>query len=75
MIDVSPGFVQEYQAQRTYEALKGLLNLGSTLFGTDITRRFGELLKGTGAQVIGDESSLMNGTYRVILARIGAQSV
>ena len=48
-----------------------LLNLGSTLFGTDITRRFGELVKGTDAQVIRDEPSLMNGIYRVILLRIG----
>ena len=52
-----------------------LLNLGSTLFGTDITRRFCDLVRGTDTQVIRDEPSLMNGTYRVILARIGAQSV
>ncbi len=43
------------------------LNLGSTLFGTDITRRFGDLSKGTGIQVVHDEPSLLNGTYRVIL--------
>jgi phosphatidylethanolamine/phosphatidyl-N-methylethanolamine N-methyltransferase len=46
-----------------------LLNLGSTLFGTDITRRFGDLSQGSGVQVIYDEPSLMNGTYRVILLR------
>jgi len=44
-----------------------LLNLGSTLFGTDITRRFGDLVQGLEIQVIGDEPSLMHGTYRVIL--------
>lgn len=46
-----------------------LLNLGSTLFGTDITRRFGDLSKGTGLQVVRDEPSLLDGTYRVILIR------
>ena len=44
-----------------------LLNLGSTLFGTDITRRFGDLSKGAGIQVVRDEPSLLNGAYRVIL--------
>jgi ubiquinone/menaquinone biosynthesis C-methylase UbiE len=44
-----------------------LLNLGSTIFGTDITRRFGDLSKGAGVQVVRDEPSLMSGTYRVIL--------
>jgi phosphatidylethanolamine/phosphatidyl-N-methylethanolamine N-methyltransferase len=46
-----------------------LLNLGSTLFGTDITRRFGDLSRGLGVQVVCDEPSLLNGTYRVILLR------
>jgi phosphatidylethanolamine/phosphatidyl-N-methylethanolamine N-methyltransferase len=46
-----------------------LLNLGSTLFGTDITRRFGDLSRGLDVQVVCDEPSLMNGTYRVILLR------
>ena len=45
------------------------LNLGSTLFGTDITRRFGDLVKGILVKVISDEPSLLNGTYRVILLR------
>jgi len=45
-----------------------LLNLGSTLFGTDITRKFGDMLKGiNGIQVICNEPSLMDGTYRVIV--------
>ncbi len=46
-----------------------LLNLGSTLFGTDITRRFGDLVRGMELDVISDEPSLLRGTYRVILLR------
>jgi phosphatidylethanolamine/phosphatidyl-N-methylethanolamine N-methyltransferase len=49
--------------------LRRVLNLGSTLFGTDITRRFGNLAKGTGIRVVQDEPSLMKGTYRVLLIR------
>lgn len=48
-----------------------LLNLGSTLFGTDITRRFGDLARGVDIHVKCDEPSLMGGTYRVILLQIG----
>jgi phosphatidylethanolamine/phosphatidyl-N-methylethanolamine N-methyltransferase len=44
-----------------------LLNLGSTLFGTDLTRRFGDLAKGVNIQVVRDEPSLVGGAYRVIL--------
>jgi len=46
-----------------------MLNLGSTLFGTDITRRFGKLAEGAGVQVVRDEPSLLGGAYRVILLR------
>ena len=46
-----------------------LLNLGSTLFGTDITRRFGDLAAGVTIQVLCDEPSLFHGAYRVILFR------
>lgn len=46
-----------------------LLNLGSTLFGTDITRRFGDLAAGVTLQVLCDEPSLLRGAYRVILLR------
>lgn len=46
-----------------------LLNLGSTIFGTDITRRFGDLAKGIDFQVVWNEPALLNGTYRVILLR------
>jgi phosphatidylethanolamine/phosphatidyl-N-methylethanolamine N-methyltransferase len=44
-----------------------LLNLGSTLFGTDITRRFGDLARGVDFRTVQDEPSLLHGTYRVIL--------
>lgn len=44
-----------------------LLNLGSMLFGTDITRRFGDLARGLNVQVVHDEPSLLHGMYRVIL--------
>jgi phosphatidylethanolamine/phosphatidyl-N-methylethanolamine N-methyltransferase len=43
-----------------------LLNLGSTLFGTDITRRFCDLTSGVNIQIVHDEPSLLHGTYRVI---------
>jgi phosphatidylethanolamine/phosphatidyl-N-methylethanolamine N-methyltransferase len=46
-----------------------LMNLGSTTFGTDITRRFGSLAQGLDIRVIRDEPSLLCGTYRVILLR------
>ncbi len=46
-----------------------LMNLGSTLFGTDITRRFGDLAQGVDIQVICGEPSLLRGMYRVILFR------
>jgi phosphatidylethanolamine/phosphatidyl-N-methylethanolamine N-methyltransferase len=49
--------------------IRQILNLGSTLFGTDITRRFGDLAAGVGIQVVQDEPSLMKGTYRVMLIR------
>lgn len=46
-----------------------LMNLGSTIFGTDITRRFGDLAQGVDIRVIHDEPSLLRGMYRVILFR------
>ncbi len=46
-----------------------LMNLGSTFFGTDITRRFNDLAKGCPITMLSDEPSLMRGTYRVMLIR------
>ena len=49
--------------------LRRALNCFSTIFGTDITRRFGEMLQGCGWTVTHDESSIFRGAYRVILLK------
>jgi phosphatidylethanolamine/phosphatidyl-N-methylethanolamine N-methyltransferase len=49
--------------------MRRLLNLGSTLFGTDITRRFGQLAQGCQMAVLSNEPSLLRGAYRVIQVR------
>jgi phosphatidylethanolamine/phosphatidyl-N-methylethanolamine N-methyltransferase len=49
--------------------LRRLLNGFSTLFGTDITRRFGDLLKGSGGRIIQQEDSILGGKYQVILLK------
>ena len=46
-----------------------VMNGFSTLFGTDITRRFGAINAGNPCEMICNEPSLMRGTYRVILLR------
>lgn len=46
-----------------------LANQFSTLFGTDITRRFGEIAAGAACQVVDDEPSIAGGMYRVILLK------
>ena len=43
------------------------VNLFSTFFGTDITRRFGDITVGCSCRIMRDEPSLMRGTYRVVL--------
>ncbi len=45
------------------------LNLGSTAFGTEITRRFGELTAGEPCSIEVNEPSLLRGAFRVILLR------
>jgi phosphatidylethanolamine/phosphatidyl-N-methylethanolamine N-methyltransferase len=45
------------------------INLFSTLFGTEITRRFGEILHGSRAEVIRREASILGGLYQVLLLR------
>jgi phosphatidylethanolamine/phosphatidyl-N-methylethanolamine N-methyltransferase len=47
--------------------LRRVINWFSTLLGTDITRRFGDLSAGAPCTVTRDEPSLLRGTYRVIL--------
>ena len=46
-----------------------LLNIFTTLFGTDVTRKFEEINAATGWEVVRDKPSLLNGTYRVILLK------
>jgi ubiquinone/menaquinone biosynthesis C-methylase UbiE len=46
-----------------------LLNLGSTFFGTDITRRFSDLSANLEISSVHDEPSLMHGVYRVLLCK------
>lgn len=43
-----------------------LLNLITMLFGTDITRRLGEMVAGSEHVMTRDEPSLLSGTYRII---------
>lgn len=49
--------------------LRRFMNIFSTLFGTEITRRFGEILRGSGAEVIRQEVSILRGMYQVFLLR------
>lgn len=44
-----------------------LLNAVTTRLGTDVTRRFGDLARGTGCRVLLDEPSLLGGMYRILL--------
>ncbi len=46
-----------------------IANIFSTLFGTDINRRFLDIVANKPCRVIHDEPSLLNGLYRVILLR------
>ena len=45
------------------------LNLLTSTFGTDITRRFSDLTAGTDCTVLRDEPSLLQGAYRIIAIR------
>jgi phosphatidylethanolamine/phosphatidyl-N-methylethanolamine N-methyltransferase len=46
-----------------------LVNLVTTLAGTDITRRFGDLAAQSDCTKVHDEPSLLHGAYRVILVQ------
>jgi phosphatidylethanolamine/phosphatidyl-N-methylethanolamine N-methyltransferase len=51
-----------------------LLNVFSTLLGTDITRRLADILAGTGWVVAQEEASILHGMYRVfLLKKLGSQ--
>jgi hypothetical protein len=49
-----------------------VMNFFSTVLGTDITRRFGDVASGLPCQVTRNEPSLMRGMYRIILLKITA---
>ena len=49
--------------------IRKFLNLFSTIFGTDINRRLGDLMKACPCEIIHDEPSIADGMYRVILLR------
>lgn len=46
-----------------------LANACSTLLGTDINRRLGDITSGLPCEVVHDEASILGGMYRVILLR------
>jgi phosphatidylethanolamine/phosphatidyl-N-methylethanolamine N-methyltransferase len=46
-----------------------LLNVFSTLLGTDITRRFADIVAGTGWVVAQEEASILHGMYRIFLLK------
>jgi phosphatidylethanolamine/phosphatidyl-N-methylethanolamine N-methyltransferase len=50
-------------------SFRRFMNIFSTLAGTDLTRRFGDMLQGCACKVLLDEPSLLGGMYRVILLR------
>lgn len=49
--------------------LRNFLNVFSTLLGTDINRRLGDLMQGCSFELIHNEPSIGNGMYRVVLLR------
>ena len=52
--------------------LRRLLNLGSSLLGTDINRRLGDILGEGAFHIERDEPSLFNGMYRILLIHTNA---
>ena len=49
--------------------MRRFMNFFSTRLGTDINRRFSDMLAGTSCKIVHDEPSLLGGMYRVILLR------
>jgi ubiquinone/menaquinone biosynthesis C-methylase UbiE len=46
-----------------------VLNVFSTIFGTDITRKFGGMLRDSGAKVVCQEASIFRGKYQIFLLK------
>ena len=53
--------------------MRRFLNLFSTFFGTEITRRFGDMLQGCGAKIVEQKRSILNGKYQIFLLKISAR--
>jgi len=49
--------------------LRGFINLFSTILGTDINRRLGDLMMDCPCETIHDEPSIAGGVYRVVLLK------
>ncbi len=47
--------------------LRRLVNLVTVLFGTDVTRRLGDILQGAAVKIVHEEPSLLRGMYRIVL--------
>lgn len=47
--------------------LRKVMNVFSTLFGTDINRRLSDLMKGCPCEITHDEASIAGGMYRVVM--------
>ena len=51
-------------------AARRFLNLFSTLFGTEITHRFGDMLQGSGARIMRQEAGILAGKYQIFLLKV-----
>lgn len=49
--------------------MRRLSNVFSTLLGTDINRRLGDIIAGLPCELVHDEPSILGGMYRVVLLR------
>ena len=56
----------KFMSEKGPSALRRLVNFFSTRLGTDINRRFVDMLPETGFRILQDESSIAGGMYRVI---------
>jgi phosphatidylethanolamine/phosphatidyl-N-methylethanolamine N-methyltransferase len=54
---------------RGLSPMRRMMNWFSTLLGTDITRRFSDMLEGSGTCILHQEGSLLGGMYQVFLLR------
>jgi len=51
-------------------SMRRLSNVFSTLLGTDINRRLGDIIAGLPCELVHDEPSILGGMYRVVLLRV-----